>query len=251
MSPAISVVFCTARKDPAIEILKYSMEVQTFRDFEVIVLDELHRKTPFIDVTPPPKKPKMFWNLSASLNAGVKRATGKIIILLQDFIYVPPGGLAKYIERHKEEGPCLVTGIGHQYKEPSKLWTSYPPPLPNDKLVFKDPRKVHTGFYVTQPLIWEANWGSFDKKIWEEIGGFDENYDEGWGWDNCNFSERAQLAGYNIFIDTYNEILCYSHINLFDEQKHRDESPNNMELYQRDSRELHRKQKPYKLNYAD
>jgi len=250
MSTKVSVIFPTARRDPSIDILRLSMQHQTHPDLEVIVLDELHRNSPFIDLTPPPKKKGMFWNLSASLNAGVKISTGKIIVLLQDFIYVPPDGIAKYVARHEEEGPCLVTGVGHQYKEPGKLWESDIPPLPHGKLAFKDPRMERKGFYVAQPLMWEANWGSFDRSIWKEIGGFDEAYDAGWGYDNTNFAERAQLAGYNIFLDTYNEVLCYSHINIFNEQKHRDESPNNVALYQRDSRELHRKNTPWKLNYA-
>ncbi len=229
--PKVSVVFCTARKDPAIDILKYSMDTQEFRDFEVLVLDELHRTSTFIDVTPPPKKDWAFWNLSASLNEGCRRAKGDIIVLLQDFIYVPPQGLLKYVKRHEEEGDCLITGVGHQYQEPSEPWGIYPPPLPSGDKWFVDPRMEKPGFNLTQPVIWEANWSSFTKKIWEEIGGFDEEFDKGWGYDNVNFAERAQLAGYNVFIDTYNEVMCYSHIKIFGEKKFRDESPNNQELW--------------------
>lgn len=260
-----SVIYCTARKG-GFDILSESIAHQTHDDIELIIVDELRRFSPermntegFLYIEPPPKKPDTHWNLSASLNAGVRAASGELIILLQDYIYVPPDGIEKYIRRFEQEGPrCLVTGISDQFASPPaddpqgdwSIWSKFPGP-PSGELIFKDPRnRDRGGFFVTIPLEWEANWGMFPKQAWLDVGGFDERYDAGWGYDNCDFSDRCQHAGYRIFLDCDNPVLCYSHINLFGEQKHRDSSPNNLELYRRLERERARHGGAWKLNYT-
>lgn len=257
----VSIVYCTARKG-GFDILEDSVRHQT-HPVEVIVVDELHRTSPspFISVTPPPKKPGMFWNLSASLNAGVRAASGTLIVLLQDYIWLPPDAIAKYVQRYIQEGPkCLVTGVSDQYRPPLvrvnphgdySVWPDGFPGAPSGDIVFKDPRSAdRAGFFVTIPLEWEANWGMFPRQAWTDVGGFDEDYDRGWGYDNCDFADRAQMAGYRIFLDCDNPVLCYSHINLFSEQKFRDTAPNNCELYNRKSRNRKKLGEPWKLNYA-
>lgn len=261
----VSIIYPTARYG-GLDILKHSMEHQTHKDLEVIILDELHRfpiemQSDYVSynfVTPPVKKPEMFWNLSASLNAGCRVATGELIVLLQDYIWVPPTGIEKYVKKVEQEGPCLITGVGHQYKEPNYVdnpkgeyscWNQWPGE-PHGDLTFFDPRMKDGGFSVCNPVEWEGNWSCFSKEAWTKIGGFDEDFDAGWGYDNVNFSERAQLAGYQLFKDCDNEVKCYSHINLFTEQKHRDESPNNQALWHRKYRDLHKGSRQWKLNYA-
>lgn len=257
----ISVIYCTARYG-GLDILQKCMLDQTYQDFEVIVLDELRRmpadmgKFKFID--PPKKKPGMFWNLSASLNAGIRAAEGDLIVLLQDYIWVPKDGLARFNQKAAEEIPCLISGVGHQYSEPSRVddkWSHHSvwlewPGIPSGERVFDDPRLRRPGFYLCNPVEWEANWSCFHKSIWQVVGGFDEDFDAGWGYDNVNFAERCQLAGFNTFLDTQNEVLCYSHINLFGEKEHRDKSPNNQELWHRKYRDLHKGSKQWKLAYA-
>lgn len=261
----VSVIFCTARHG-GLDILVESMKGQTYgmENIEVIVVDELRRNhhlscpDKYTIVEPPPKKDGMFWNLSASLNAGVRAASGELIVLLQDYIWVPPAGIQKFVERSLQEPRSIITGVGHQYSLPSHVdypsglfscWSTFPGP-PSGELTFSDPRSSRPGFYLCIPVEWEANWGAFPRQAWIDIGGFDEEFDAGWGYDNVNFSERCQMAGYHIFIDTYNEVLCYSHINLFGEQKRRDEAPNNQKLWYRKYRDIERKQGPWKLNYV-
>ena len=254
----VSIVFCTARRG-GLDILERSIAHQTYRDLEVIVLDELHRKTPFVNVVPPSKKQGMHWNLSASLNAGCRAATGEIIVLLQDYIWMPPDAIEKYVRRFEQEGrEIIVSGVGHQYADPCSaddldglhsIWTEWPGE-PRGAKTFTDPRAAKNGFYLTCPVEWEANWGAFPKKAWVDIGGFDEDFDASWGYDNCNFAERCQIAGYHVFLDTLNEVLCYDHILLFNEQKHRNESPNGQSLWHKKYRGMTKGGEPWKLNYA-
>lgn len=234
----ISVVFCTARQG-GLDILKKSMDTQTFRDFEVIVVDRLNLKSGFIDIPHPPIKPQMYYALSESLNVGVRAAKGELIVLLQDYIVVPPDGLQRFWDCYQKEPKSLVSGVSDQYD------------FHTGEKVFKDPRKEgYTGFYLTIPLHWEANWGSFPRQAWLDVGGFDERYDAGWGYDNVDFSDRCQHAGYHIFLDTNNEVYCYSHIRLFNEQNTRQGCPNNEILYSRLERARHQGLEPWKLSYA-
>lgn len=264
MEPKVSVLYCTARHG-GLDVLYESMKCQTFRNFEVVVVDELRRWKVYPDagfnfVEPPPKKEGMFWNLSASLNKGTAACRGEIVVLLQDYIFVPEDGLQKLVDVYMKDAPCLVSGVGHQFKEPSTIfdpkglwscWDSWPGRPSGDK-VFVDPRIKGKGLYVCTPVEWEANYACFAKEIWKKIGGFDEAFDAGWGYDNVNFAERAQLAGFNTFIDMENECLCYSHIELFGEKEHRDKSPNNQVLWYKTYQGLHYEpEKAWKLNYAE
>ena len=258
----VSVIYPTARHG-GLDILEKCMKEQTHEDFEVLILDELrrnfmpNRSTKFIFVEPPNKKAGMFWNLSASLNAGVRAAKGELIVLLQDYIWVPKEGLARYVEKAIQEPKGLISGVGHQYEFPAynddptgaySIWKDWPGE-PSGEKTFTDPRMERPGFYLCNPVEWEANWSCFRKEVWETIGGFDEEFDAGWGYDNVNFSERAQLAGYHLFLDTHNEVKCYSHINIFKEQKVRDAAPNNQKMWYKKYMDLDRGMAPWKLNY--
>lgn len=260
--PRVSVLYCTARYG-GLDVLRESMSCQTFRDIEIVVVDELkrvfhHPDFPVINVTPPAKKTGMFWNLSASLNEGVRACIGEIVVLLQDYIFVPPDGIERLVQAYDQDKPCLVSGVGHQFLAPppddpkglDSVWKKWPGP-PSGEMTFQDPRIKGHGMYVCTPVEWEANYACFGKEIWKTIGGFDEDFDAGWGYDNVNFAERAQMAGYNTFLDMDNHCLCYSHIRLLGEEKHRAESPNNQPLWYKKYQELHYNPKTaWKLNYA-
>lgn len=266
MEPKVSVLYCTARPG-GLDILRESMAVQTFQDFEVVIVDELRRwklQQMFSDkrfsfVEPPPKKEGMFWNLSASLNKGVAACRGEIIVLLQDYIFIPEDGIKKLVEVYEKDKPCLVCGVGNQYlappaTDPAGLWSVWDswPGRPSGQVTFVDPRMKGSGLYVCTPVEWEANYACFGKEIWKKIGGFDEDFDAGWGYDNVNFAERAQLAGFNTFLDMDNPCLCYSHIKLLNEEKHRNDSPNNQPLWYKKYQNLHyHPETAWKLDYAE
>lgn len=261
----VSIVYPTARFG-GLDILYDNLTRQTYQDFECIVVDELKRskdlfiipKTKIIDA--PEKTPGMYWNLDKSLNHAIRQTHGDLIVLLNDFIWLPDDALERLVRVHDEDKPCLVTGVGHQYliDKPEDfnpegryaIWSKYPG-KPTGERVFTDPRVKGKGVYVCTPVEWEGNWACFAKEIWQKIGGFDEEFDAGWGYDNVNFAERAQLAGYNTFLDLENECFGYSHIRIFGEQKARDTAPNNQPMWYKKYQELHyNPETAWKLNYA-
>lgn len=261
--PKISVVMPTARYG-GIDILEKSLAHQTFRDFEVLVADELHRKTEIenigaIYVEPPPKKPGMWWNLDASLNKTIRQAKGDLIIQINDYVYVPPDGIQKFVDRHFQEPKGIISGVSDQFKAPPldnpkglySVWDTWPG-IPGGEKVFSDPRKEsnYRGFYLTIPLLFEGNWCAYPRQAWVDVGGYDETFDAGWGYDNVEFAERTTFHGYHVFLDTDNEVTCWSHIKLFDEQTRRDTAPNNNTLYSSLSRMWYQELAPTKLAFA-
>lgn len=262
--PKISVIMPTARYG-GLDVLLQSMYHQTVQADEILVVDELRRKKEienqgFKYVEPPAKKPGMWWNLDASLNAAIRQASGDLIVQINDYVWVPSDGIAKFVARHAVEPKALISGVSDQFRAPLpdnpcgkfSVWNTWPG-NPDGEKVFSDPRKESTnqGFYLTIPLLFEGNWCAYPRQAWVDIGGYDEAFDAGWGYDNVEFAERATFHGYHVFLDTENEVRCFSHIKLFDEQKVRDSAPNNNALYNRLSRMWYQKEAPTKLGFAE
>lgn len=260
--PKVTIIVPTARFG-GLDIIHDNVMRQTYRDFECIVVDELKRShlpqdKCFTIIDAPEKDPKMYWNLDKSLNHAIRLAKGEVIVLLNDYIWIPDDALERLIKLHEDDRPCLVTGVGHQYVAPPaddpkglySVWNPFPGRPSGDK-IFTDPRVKGKGVYICTPVEWEGNWACFAKEIWEKIGGFDEEFDAGWGYDNVNFAERAQLAGFNTFLDLENECFGYSHIKLFSEEKARDSAPNNQPMWYKKYQDLHyRPETAWKLDYA-
>lgn len=249
MEPKITVVFVSARPD-SIPIIYDSMKAQTFKEFEVICVmpEKILRAVmpcdqPWYFVPDPPKKPGDFWALSKCLNLACEMAKGELVVLIQDYIQVPADGLQHYWDRYQQEPKSLVSGVSDQFDQNSGEKT------------FKDPRKQigshggepYRGFFLTIPLHWEANWGSFPLQAWRDIGGFDEDFDAGWGYDNVNFAERCQMAGYHIFLDTDNEVHAIDHQRLFGESDFKAKAPNNQKLWAMRYSEISQGIRPWKI----
>jgi len=240
LSPKITVVFVTARPG-SIPILAKSLNEQTFRSFEVIcVMPEKLLQDSILCNTwnylrDPDKKPGDFWCLSKALNLACRSAHGELIVLVQDYIEIPPDGLQRYWDRYQQEPLSLVSGVSDQFDISTGEKTFSDPRKEINKTDFAGP---YRGFFLTIPLHWEANWGSFPLAAWRAVGGFDEDFDAGWGYDNVNFAERCQMAGYHIFLDTENEVRALDHQRLFGESDFKAKAPNNQKLWSRRYSEL-------------
>lgn len=269
MNPKITVITATARYG-GIDIWKESLQRQSFTNFDAILIDELwsHRFKEVLKFKegderlrylPTPKKEEgKFWNLSKSLNSALSWSKGELVVFLQDYIWLPDDGLAKFWEKYKQEGKCLISGVGNKSAEPSEaaepkgLVSIFNGPVPKPTGVwFTDPRIKGRGFHICNPIEWEGNWACAPMSIIEEIGGFDEDFDAGWGYDNVNFAERAQLAGYHCWLDEDNQCLGYSHELLFKEHEYKEQAPNNEALWAKKFDELYNEHLPFKVPYLE
>lgn len=267
--PKITVITATARWG-GIDIWKESLQRQDFKDFEAILIDELWAKRynqvleyikgdSRLRYLPSPKKDEdKFWNLSKSLNNALSWSNGELVVFLQDYIWLPDNALSKFWEKYQQEGKCLISGVGHKSAKPdvavdcSHPVSIFDGPVPKPEGIwFTDPRIKGRGFHVCNPIEWEGNWACAPMSIIEEIGGFDEDFDAGWGYDNVNFAERAQLAGYLCWLDEDNQCLGYSHELLFNEHEHKEQAPNNEELWAKKFDELYNEHLPFKVPHLE
>lgn len=124
-------------------------------------------------------------NLNASLNAGLKRITTDYVIFYQDFIDLPPDCFEKLLALAKPSTFVTTATINPDGQHDAR-YTGLDCPRP------------------CRPEEWEANVAIAPMAVIRELGGFDEEYDNGWSWDNVNLAERATMLGCKFVIDETN-----------------------------------------------
>lgn len=163
--------------------LDRNIMAQTVSTHKVTVVEE--------GVNAPAQKRKS--NLNASLNAGLKLIKTDYVIFYQDFIDLPTNCFQKLLALVDEETfvtTCTKNPEG-KTEDPRYLRADCPRPCTPDE--------------------WEANVAIAPMKAIKELGGFDEEYDNGWSWDNVNLAERAALLGYKFILDESNRPQLLPH----------------------------------------
>jgi hypothetical protein len=131
-------------------------------------------------------------NLNASLNEGLRHVDTDYVIFYQDFIELPPDCFEKLLVLADEK--TFVTTCTPNYDgSDDGRYTGVDKPRP------------------CKPAEWEANVAIAPMAVIRELGGFDEEYDNGWSWDNVNLAERAAVLGCNFIIDESNRPKLYPH----------------------------------------
>lgn len=134
----------------------------------------------------PAPKAKHISNLNASNNEGLKHITSNFVIFYQDFIDLPSDCFSKLLELVDDETFVTTLTINADGSQDTRALDIDTP-------------------YLCQPNFWESNVAIAPMAVIRELGGFDENYDEGWAWDNVNLAERAELLGCKFMIDETNQ----------------------------------------------
>lgn len=230
--PKISVLNLTARYG-SIDILWANMLRQTEQDFELIIVDALWRERErevkeYINdprlkyIRQNDKVEGTYTNLAHADNQGFKECTGELIVLLQDYIWIPHNSLEKFWFYHKHfNGKIQITGVGHQYKNPQPVnsdgkITVFEKPYtkrPTDQC-WSDPRmRTDFGtFYECNPQDIEFNYCAVPRQMIHDIGGMDEEFDSrGFAWDNVYMAVKGDMLGYKPMIDQTNECMGFDH----------------------------------------
>jgi hypothetical protein len=132
-------------------------------------------------------------NLNKSLNAGLNKIRTDYVIFYQDFIELEPDCFERLLELADENTfvtTCTKNPDG-KHEDPRYLGADCPRPCTPDE--------------------WEANVAIAPMKAIRELGGFDEEYDDGWSWDNVNLAERAAILGYRFVLDESNRPQLLPH----------------------------------------
>lgn len=202
---------------------------QTYKNIEWVVVTEMMYNSAYlqgentIHLQAPEWKEGAVSNLNGSLNEGLRYCSGDIIVFYQDYIVLDPQTIHKLVQLVDDK--TFVTTV-----------TKNPPEK------HEDPR--YLGVDAVRPCIpeeWEANVAAAPTSAMYALGGFDEDYDFGWSWDNVNLAQRAQMLGYKFLLDETNRPQLLNH----DKE---DLEPNG-EFHEKRMREIRAGKKPVKLDY--
>lgn len=186
----ISVISPTVRLE-GLEIVKQSLDKQTFKDFEWIVVSPFEYKDCDVWLEDPPKEDGDFWTLCKAWNKAYANAKGELIVNVQDLIFIPEDTLERFWWHYKANPKHLVTAVGDHYDSELK------------KVVWTDPRKRKDQgtYYEISPSDMEMSVNSIPKQAVIDCGGIDEEYDKGPGVQEKEMAIRLSVLGYKCYID--------------------------------------------------
>lgn len=145
-----------------------SLEVQTTQDFEWLV--EIG-------------KPWVGHDLNAAMNRLLRRAKGETVVILQDYIRIPDDALERIADLHRmTEKTCFTYPV---LKVDN--WD-------DDNL--RGDWRPHKNDFIPY-FQWETDFASAPLQAFKDVGGYDEDFDQGWSWDNVNIAHRMKMAGYS------------------------------------------------------
>lgn len=132
--------------------------------------------------------------LSSARNAGIKEATGKYIISFDSDDIMRPDCIKEHLKLADENSivTCGLMAFGIE------SYTARP--------------RVATVDILLQTNCIYSN-SLFSKKMWEDIGGFDESEVMRFGWEDREFWLRALKKGYKSVISDYIALLWRRHPN--------------------------------------
>lgn len=230
----ISVVTITAR--PGIfRFGRETLEAQTFKDFEWVVVDKLYdqrkdvvseymKDSPlnFKHVPEPPKDKG--YNLAKADNAGIKNSSGELLVWLQDFILIPQDGLEKYWGLYVQHPDAMYSGVDGRFSLISAGDMHINDPIDvlrgngwsHGRIDYVNQRTHRNEIYQSyDPYEFELNWAAFARTVAEDIGGFNEEFDHGFAYDNTEFAFRALQMNKELWIDATNYAEAINHWELF------------------------------------
>lgn len=153
-----------------LKITQECLERQTFQNFEWIVEVGLRNRG---------------FTLPSDMNKMLKRAKGDRIVSLQDCIKINDDALER-IDKLSNE-----------------LWTF--PVGQVDDFVTQEPewdwRKTYTDSELPGAHYWETDFGCAPRQAFFDVGGYDEDFNNGWSWDNVEIARRMYRAGYKGYCD--------------------------------------------------
>lgn len=255
------------------DILRANADRQTFRDFDIVIIDGLWEdrekevKEYFKDydltyVKQSKKRKGAYSNLAHADNEAFKAARGKLLVMLQDYIWIPHNSLEKFWYAYEDKGDILVGAVGHQYGKPGKedivnpkgKITIFDKPFTHkpESQTWADPRmRLDQGtFYETSPINWELSYGSIPRKVVYEMGGMDEEYDfHGFAYDNVNIAQRAEFLGYKTYLDQDHQYRAFDHDSWAMSTHKRDRAQDIATFHVDRMRQIVRGEFPIKLDY--
>jgi hypothetical protein len=264
----------TPSKRPGLDVTVASLQRQQRGDLLWILGDTLDRKISLwsgIRATrfDSRKLTSRWGSLEAAYNRAVeiaRRESCDLFVSLQDYIWAPPGGIARFERMAAEHPRSLLTGAMSISDEPAasaivdpsgaytvfaEAYTARPRmpdwPMGPDSQTGIDCRldrfDKDSGFAnvvsdtVRQMSVeverFELNWAAIPRALlYDERLSFDERYDQGWAYGNQAYAIRAIQLGYDIWLDADNHAIGLPHKTYFPEEQADLEAHSNRPMHQ-------------------
>jgi glycosyltransferase involved in cell wall biosynthesis len=208
-------------------IMGNNLAKQTYRNFEWVIIDDYpkdrsdiakeYAKKYSLDIQyfrGKERKIQRTYGLCNANNTVMEKATGEVLVFLQDFILIPDDALEQIAVMYKKNPDCLQA-LPDMYFAPKikpdkekEDWFNGETDIIG-KFIRKNIRLQNQGLRFTDnPMDFEQNYGAVPLKIVKELGGWHEFYDESLGFDNTDMAYRCLKAGYKILIDETNIAVC-------------------------------------------
>jgi hypothetical protein len=251
----ISCILCTARDEypiiglPEVHVLQptfYSLEKQTFKDFEVVVVDALYpkkrawiedRKWSFPVKYVPVHENHRFWldhkrwNVCGQLNTGILYAEGELLVRIDDCAEVPPdflerfwtgyeqgyfplamhtryrnGQQAYYTEEYRQHGYEFHTP---QAQEILEQFYNKGQPIRDTRW----PVVEQKGRMIAPPL-WYYGYSSVSLDAALKVNGYNELFDGDKGQEDQEMGLRLSMAGYRdlFLLDVNHWVIEHEHL---------------------------------------
>ena len=191
----ISVVIATYNRPDYIEAGLKCLLLQTYKDFEVVLVDDGSSKDVFsicknfedeIDIKYIRQR-NVPWNQAVAKNLGIKLSSGKILLLNDDDCFLMPTCLQEHIKIHQQHDKVMVCGevLLHDKLGPTNVY-SY---IVNQKYPeggkVRPFRLLHQNFSVRREYVLAIN-------------GYDEDFAGKYGYEDKDFWNRLEWSGVSV-----------------------------------------------------
>lgn len=184
-----------------LQMAQECLERQTFKDFE------WHTEIGLRD---------RGYMLPTDWNKLLRRCNGDIVVMYQDCITIQPDALEKIAELdHDKKAYTFPVGKIATEKGVQGInwdWRKF--------------REEALGDKKLQANNWEIDFASAPLSLFKDVGGFDEDFNNGWSWENVEIAWRADAAGYTFHSRTYPDGVALDHDAII-ENPYRNKLPNN------------------------
>lgn len=178
----ISVITPSIRPD-GLAVAWETLSLQSFDSFEWLPRLSLVGGTP---------------DLCYQMNRALDEAQGEIVVFLQDFIELQVDALERMWAAYKRDKTAAWTA-------PVGKVISY-----NDEPDY-DWRLHREQDEVIEFHEWEIDWGMAPTELMRNVMGFEEKYDEGFGWENVDLAYRMHKEGVPFKLDPSNPAIAFDH----------------------------------------
>tara|TARA_B100001094_G_C18168226_1_gene793470 strand:- start:342 stop:1136 length:795 start_codon:yes stop_codon:yes gene_type:complete len=216
----LSVICCTARKNPGLKELVESLEQQGLPKelFELVYCDKYDRSEfkkilsesnlnyQYLKEKPSGKEGQ---TISSARNQAVDSSRGEYIVNVDDLITLYPDTLANHLQLF-EDGFDAIAGFSDFVHE--------------ERFHEDEPNKQDERGNLprTSPMAAMHFYGyhcGFKKEFWAKVGGYDETFDGVYGWEDIDFGIRMHRAGATICFAPHvrvNQVRDDTHEDLVD-----------------------------------